>query len=377
MKIAGSKQPKANGKGLDQRSFYRERVNRLKSRLVEKELDAILLSHLPNIRYLTGFSGSSALLIISSRSAHFISDGRYDEQARVEVAGASIHISGAHSLLEEIRLRKLLRGASRIGFEEEHLFVSTHRLLRATFPKARFVPLKQIGDQLRRVKSVEEIDLIQAAARITDLVFQDLLRMIKPGVAELDIAAEISYRHRKYGAEGDAFEPIVLAGRRTSLIHGRPGNAKVKKGDPVLIDMGCFFNGYCCDMTRTLFAGRPSGEMKKIHQAVLAAQRSAIGMLRAGAASREVDRRARESIADAGYGRYFTHSTGHGIGLEIHEQPRLSLLSRDVLAPNEVVTVEPGIYIPGTGGVRIEDDLVVLEDSCMPLNNSSRELLVL
>jgi Xaa-Pro aminopeptidase len=255
--------------------------------------------------------------------------------------------------------------------------VERFRSLKALFPRAQLVPTASIVERLTSIKDKYELDAIRRAVKVSDRVFGAIIQMLRPGLTELDVAAEIAYLHRRYGAEGDAFDPIVASGRRAALPHARASAKRIRRGELVLLDFGCRVAGYHSDLSRTVAVGKPSARLSSMYKVVLDAQTQAIGAVRSGVAAADVDAIARLRIRKQGYGRYFCHSLGHGLGLQVHESPRLSSLSGDVLQRGNVVTIEPGVYVPGSGGVRIEDDVVVQEDHATILNKSPRELLVL
>jgi Xaa-Pro aminopeptidase len=248
--------------------------------------------------------------------------------------------------------------------------------LKKLLPGRHFVPTTKILETVTAVKDVEEIALILYAAQITDKVFKKILTLIRPGIRECDIAAEISYWHRKYGAECDAFDPIVASGERGALPHARASDKIIRRGEMVVLDFGCRYSGYHSDLTRTIAVGQPSAKMKKVYRIVFDAQMKAIDTVHNGVAARSVDAAARKHIRQTGNGRYFIHSLGHGLGIHVHEPMRLSALSTAILQTGNVVTIEPGIYIPGSGGVRIEDDIVVRENGCDVLTTSPKELII-
>jgi Xaa-Pro aminopeptidase len=352
------------------------RLQAVRRHLEASKLDALLVSHLPHVRYLTGFTGSNGLCIISRRKQFFLTDNRYRHQSKDEVRGFRIFASSA-SLVEMAVRSGILSRARRIGFEAQYVSVSFLRDLKKRQPRKRFVPAYSVIERISALKDEREIDAIRRAVEITDKVFRKVLRAIKPGVTEMDIAAEIGYWHRRYGSDGDAFEPIVASGPRGALPHARPSKKKIRKGELVTLDLGCRVDGYHSDLTRTVAVGSPSVRAKKIYHVVLEAQRMAIEAAKAGVSARLLDAIARSHIRRSGFGRFFSHSLGHGLGIEIHEPLRLSATSKEILQDGNVVTVEPGIYIPGFGGVRIEDDIVVRQDHCEVLNRASKELIVL
>lgn len=352
------------------------RLQEIRRQLSVSRLDALVVSHIPHVRYLTGFSGSNGLCIITPRKQYFLTDRRYRDQSKTEVEGFKIIVTKI-GLIEEVGKLRLLRGISRIGFESVHTSVEAYSKMKGGFAGSRLVPTKSIVESVSAVKDESEIQLILRAIRITEKVFQKLLQMLRPGLAEQEVAAEIGYWHRRFGADEDAFDPIVASGLRGALPHGRASAKKIKRGEMVTLDFGCSFHGYHSDLTRTVAIGRPTTRARKIYQIVLEAQRRAIESVKPGLKASEPDRIARNSIRRRGFGKYFSHSLGHGLGIEIHEQLRLSAQSKETLRVGNVVTVEPGIYIPGFGGVRIEDDIVVRENGCEVLTTAPKELIIL
>jgi Xaa-Pro aminopeptidase len=355
--------------------MMRQRIARLRTVLRNRRLDALIVSSLPHIRYLCGFSGSHALLIIGRTAATLITDSRYRAQSALEVRGVRRAIARG-SLQQEAADRRLLSRCRRVGVESFALSLAEFRNLRSLFRGISFVHVDAIVSDLASVKSTDEVRWIRNAASITDEVFAGIISRIRPGVAERDIAAEISYQQKLRGAEGDAFEPIVAGGERGALPHARPTARRFRRGDLVILDFGCVVNGYHSDLTRTIAVGPVSRTRKEMYEAVLKAQEVALGSARGGMEARELDAIARTVIAQCGFGRYFSHSLGHGLGLEIHEQPRVSSLSNDRLTAGNVITIEPGIYINGEGGVRIEDDVVLTDTGCEVLTRASKNLMV-
>jgi Xaa-Pro aminopeptidase len=352
------------------------RLQEVRRQLIASRLDALLVSHLPHVRYLTGFSGSNGLCIITLQKQYFLTDRRYRDQSKAEIEGFEISVTQV-GLLEEAGKRRLLKGESRVGFESVHTSVEAHSKMRKLFAGSTLVPTRSVIENIAAVKDDSEIQSIKRAIRITERVFQKLLHLLKPGLTEQDVAAEIGYWHRHYGSDGDAFEPIVASGLRGALPHGRASAKKIKRGEMVTLDLGCCLQGYNSDLTRTVAIGRPSPRAKRIYQIVLDAQRKAIEEAQSGIKASALDRVARNVISRKGFGKYFSHSLGHGLGIEIHEQLRLSAQSKETLRAGNVVTIEPGIYIPGFGGVRIEDDIVVRDGGCEVLTAAPKELIIL
>jgi Xaa-Pro aminopeptidase len=352
------------------------RIAGLRALIRENALDALLVTSLANIRYLTGFSGSHALAVITAGNSFFISDSRYALQSAHEVRKFR-RIIGHRGLLEDAAAAKTLRGCRAAGFESDSLTYAQYRSLRKLFPGIPFRPTSGMVETLALVKDPEEVACIEEAAAISDGVFHDVLKSLRPGVTELEIAAEISWLNRRRGAESDAFDVIVASGPRGALPHARPTARKIRKGEFVLLDFGSTVRGYSSDLTRTVALGRAPRNLREAYGAVLEANQTATASARGGMAARGLDAVARGCIRRHGFGRYFTHSLGHGLGLRVHERPRVSALSREVLETGSVITIEPGIYIPGSGGVRIEDDVLLGDRGCRVLTRSPRELIVL
>lgn len=352
-----------------------QRLEELRQSFSGARIHALLVTRLPHVRYLTGFSGSNGICLVTNNKCYFLSDGRYREQAHKEVEHARVIIAKG-SLFSEISTRKLLNGAGRVGVESHHLSVSSLETLKKLFPSTKFVSTQSLVENIAAVKDASEIHSIKKAVAITDRVFTKILTILKAGVSELDVAAEISYLHKKFGAEADAFEPIVASGTRGALPHARPSAKKIRNGELVTLDFGCRYNGYHSDLTRTVAVGKPSSKARKVYQVVLDAQQRALDAVASNMKATALDHVARSYIKKKGFGKYFIHSLGHGLGLEIHEAPRISALSKDILLEGNVITIEPGIYIPNVGGVRIEDDVLIHNGGCDVLNKSPKELIV-
>jgi Xaa-Pro aminopeptidase len=326
-------------------------------------LGAVLVTHLPDVRYLCGFTGSNAALAVAPRRTALFTDGRYTGQAREETVGARVVIA-KKSALGEACAWLSEAGVERVFFEGEHTTVAQLEAMRKAIPASRRRGFFQAaGDPLvsalRQVKDEDEIAHMRAAAALGVRLFEDVLEKIAPGVTEAAIAAELEYAARLAGAEGMSFETIVAAGRRSALPHGRATAARLPRRGFVTLDFGVILNGYCSDMTRTVHLGRATPQEREAYDAVLEAEQTAVNAARAGASCGDVDEAARGVLRDAGLAKHFTHSTGHGVGLEIHEAPRVGAGQKTRLEPGMVVTIEPGVYLPDAFGVRIEDTIVV------------------
>ncbi|MCX7983891.1 MAG: aminopeptidase P family protein [Bacteroidetes bacterium] len=354
--------------------MHRTHLEQLRQYMRKHHLDAFYVTDLVHVRYLTGFSGSHGACLIFRNAQYFFTDKRYKEQAPLEVQNFKIVIA-PNQILHTIAEKKLLRPSLRVGYEGSALTVEEFAALKKTFPHCSFRKTTAVLETISAHKQPYELEYIRKAASITDEVFKKILPQLKPGVTECDIAAEISYWHRRLGAEGDAFEPIVASGPRGALPHARASEKKLRSGEMVVLDFGCRYRGYHSDLTRTVALGNPPREMKKIYSIVLDAQARALEALAIGREAKAVDAVARSYIRAAGYGKYFIHSLGHGLGIRIHEPLRLSKLSTDVLQEGHVFTVEPGIYLPNQGGVRIEDDVALHNGSFEVLTQSPKEYL--
>ncbi len=335
------------------------KIEKVREKLEELKIDGFLITHLPHIRYLTGFSGSSALCFVSKKDAILITDFRYKEQVKIQVKHFKKIIAIGKSLLDVASEKNIMKNLKRVGFEADHTPFSLVIEIKKTFKDVKFIPIKNLIEEVSAIKTTEEIENIKSAIKISEKAFNEVLNLIKPGIAELDIASEISYLQRKYGAEKDAFDIIVASGWRSALPHGVASAKKIKKGEFVVIDFGCVVNGYHSDITRTIVFGKASKEQRKIYQIVFDAQSKAIEQASSGLRANLLDSIARDYIKQKGYGKFFGHSLGHGIGVEIHTLPRISPKSNYILQAGNVITIEPGIYIPNFGGVRIEDDILI------------------
>jgi Xaa-Pro aminopeptidase len=350
----------------------------LRKLLDPHRLDALLVTHSPNIRYLCGFTGSAAALLLSESECVFFSDGRYTAQARSEVQGARLVIGKTGALassaawLKSHRVKKLRR----IGIEAESTSVAARqRLAEALRPGWLIRSAPPLVEGMRLVKDAAEVESIRKAVMLGARLFERALEVIAPGVREKEVAAEMEYAARKGGADEMAFSTIVASGQRSALPHGRASDAPVSRNGFVVCDFGVILAGYCSDQTRTVFVGRPSPEARRAYQAVRTAQQAAIDAVKPGCSVADVDRAARKVLQREKLGRFFTHSTGHGLGLEIHEAPRLAAGQNQALRSGMVITIEPGVYEPGKWGVRIEDVVVVTEHGCEVLTPTSKELI--
>jgi Xaa-Pro aminopeptidase len=353
-------------------------LGRLRLSFSSLEMDAVLVTHLPNIQYLCGFTGSAGMLLVDSSSAVLFTDSRYTLQAREEVSGARVQIC-KHGLLraaaEALRARK---GRSRVGYSAGQVTVAQKQALEAgSGTGVRWTNDGGAVEKLRAVKDAAELSAIQEAADIISAVFRRALRGIGPGVTELAVAAAIEQDIKHRGGSGPSFETIVASGARSAWAHARPTSKPLRKNELVVLDHGAILRGYCSDMTRTVHLGKASRKVRSLYNAVLEAQEAGKQAIRPGVPAGDVDRAARNALKRAKLDRYFTHSTGHGLGLEVHEMPRLGKGDQTTLQQGMVLTVEPGVYLEGLGGIRIEDDVVVTEKGAVDLTTAPRDFLEL
>ena len=344
--------------------------------LKSHDLDALLVTHLPNVRYLTGFTGSAAAFI-SSPHPVFTTDGRYREQAADQVQRAQVVVGKGSALASAVQeVRK--SGIGRLGIESEYMTVATRRTLAKEFGRSiKLVDTTGLVEKLRIIKDNDEIRLIRKAVDLGSKLLPVLCKALKPGQSEASAAAHLEFAARERGAEAMSFETIVAAGPRSSLPHGVASLKRVPRRGFVVLDYGVILNGYCSDMTRTVCIGSASVEQKRVYDAVLEAQVAAIAAVAPGRSVGDVDEAARSVLRRAGLAQYFIHSTGHGVGLEIHESPRVAARQTETLQPGMVITIEPGVYFGGKYGVRIEDMVLVTERGSDVLTRAPKELLEL
>ncbi|MFN7935461.1 MAG: Xaa-Pro peptidase family protein [Bryobacteraceae bacterium] len=351
------------------------RRERLIANFAEWKVDSLLVTALPNVRYLSGFTGSNAALLLTPRESTLFTDPRYTFQSAQE-CDCRVAITKNHLLpavVSAISRRKL----KRIGVERDRLTFQAFDFLREKLPLGvEMAPLTAAVETLRMVKSPEEITRIRRAVNTNSKAYAAALTRLRPGMSENDLAAELDFQMRRHGAEGCAFETIVASGARAALPHARPTRNRIEPDQLLLIDMGAAQDGYASDMTRTVFVGSAKSEWKRRYRAVLEAQLAAIAAIRAGVAAAKPDREARRVLAAHGLDKEFTHSTGHGLGLEIHEPPRLGKKETTILQAGMTITVEPGIYLKDKGGIRIEDTVLVTESGCEILTPTTKDLTV-
>ncbi len=352
------------------------RLLKLRSELKARSLDAILITHRPHVRYLCGFSGSSGVLLVTARKAYAYTDFRYQDQIAQELS-ADVKAVITSSPYERIVADKIIEGGMKVGFQDSYVTVAALDGIKKAFKKVKLEKTGSLLGDLVMIKTPEEIANIKKAADMAAKVYREILKIARPGVRENEIAMEISYLGRKFGSEGDAFDIIVASGPRGAMPHGRASTKKIKKGELVTLDFGCIYNGFNSDMTRTFAVGAPNNEARTIYDVVLRAEQMGVRAARAGITAKNLDDVCRDEIIAAGYGPEFGHSTGHGLGIEVHEMPTVSMRGeKQVLKPGMVVTIEPGIYLPGRCGVRIEDDVAITDKGCTVLTSSPRDLII-
>ena len=352
-------------------------IEKIRSKLSEKDLDAVIIENEKNQRYAAGFPFTDGAVIVSQEGAWLITDSRYIEAAGLLAEGVTVLMYDREKPLEAF-ISELISAASvrRLGVEEKSLSYGKYLRLKELL-SCELIPAQYIFSDLRASKSEEEIGYMREAQAISEAALDEVLGIIRPGMTETEIAAELVYRMLRHGSEGNSFDPIVVTGAKTSMPHGVPGDNVVKAGDFLTMDFGCIRHGYCSDMTRTVAVGHASEEMRRVYSIVLEAQLAGIAASRAGIPGCEIDAAARKLIADAGYGGCFGHGYGHSLGLDIHEAPNANPMGTVPMPAGAVVSAEPGIYLPGRFGVRIEDVVVMRDGGCEVITRAPKELIVL
>ena len=353
-------------------------IKKIQAALAERNLDGLLITDEKNQRYASGFHFSDGAVLVGRSSAWLVTDSRYIEAAGSAAGdGLQVQLYGRErSLAEQLRLDIAQAGMERLAAEDDRL---SHRQYLAWQQALglKFQPAGDLLSLLRSAKNEDELAAMKAAQAIAEEAFKDMLHIIRPGLSEKQLMAELVYSTLRHGSEGNAFDPIVVSGPNTSLPHGVPGDRLIQAGDFVTLDFGCIAEGYCSDMTRTLAVGRASEEMANVYELVLKAQLAGIAAARAGIPGREIDAAGRRVIADGGYGEFFGHGFGHSLGLDIHEGPSASPREERLMPEGAVCSAEPGIYLPGRFGVRIEDVLVLRRDGCELITKAPKQLIIL
>jgi len=353
-----------------------KRVQRLRRLMGERQVEALFLSHPVSRRYLTGFTGSAGWVVVTESDQVLISDFRYRSQVR-EQAPDFRFIEHKGKPFHDVKEVLNAAGVGSVAFEETHLTFAEYRKLKTALHPIELEPMAGMVEKLREVKEKEELEVIRDAAQIADKAFAEIVKELRPGVKERDIALRLEVLMREQGAVSSSFDTIVASGPRSAMPHGVASDRVMEKGDLVTLDFGALYQGYCSDITRTVMLGQPSDRQREIYEIVLEAQKRTVAAIKRGITGKEADRVARDYISQHGYGDAFGHSTGHGLGMEVHERPNLSLRGETPLEPGMVVTVEPGIYLPEVGGVRIEDDVVVTDQGHEVLTKSPKELMII
>jgi Xaa-Pro aminopeptidase len=357
----------------------RSRLGRLRAALAGAEIDALLVTKLANVRYLTGFTGSAALLLVTADNACFVTDGRYTQRANEELqaagADAQVEIGLTGAAQRDILVGAVAAG-SRLGLEEHSVSWAQQLDYADAFAGVDLVPSGALVETLRRSKDAGEVDRIRRACAIADDAFQSLLPMLSARPTEQEFALALEFAMRERGASGNSFDPIIASGPNGSRPHHVPSVRVIESNELIVCDFGCIVEGYCSDMTRTVSIGDPGADARHLYDVVLTSQAAGRAAVAVDVECATVDRASRDVIADAGWADAFSHSTGHGVGLEIHEAPRVASTAGDTLLLNDVVTVEPGVYLPGIGGVRIEDTLVVGADGSEVLTLTPKDLVL-
>ena len=352
-----------------------QRVKNVQEKLSKYNIDALLVTNMFNVRYLANFTGTTGLVVITKDEAYFVTDFRYTEQAAEEAKGFTI-VKNEGPIFEEVAKIVQEDKIENLGFEQENITYAVYNQINDIIP-CELVPVTSLVEKLREVKTEDEINIIKEAINITEKAYDYILGFVKPGKTEIEVANELDFYMRNEGATSVSFDTIVASGVRSAMPHGVASDKVIEEGDMVTIDFGCYYKGYVSDMTRTFAVGDPGEQMKEIYEIVYQANKKVNEVAKAGMTGAELDAIARDYIAEKGYGPQFGHTLGHGIGLEVHEGPSLSFRNEDKLVVNNIVTNEPGIYVPGLGGVRIEDDLVIKEDGAEILMTTPKELIIL
>ena len=355
------------------------RLDRLRAVLATKGIDALLVTKLANVRYLTGFTGSAGMVLVRGDDALFVTDGRYTERAKEELGAAGVDVRieiGLTASAQKTALVAALAGGKRLGLEDHTVTWAQQRDFADAFASVELVPAGMLVEELRRVKDAGEIDRIRRACAIADDAFQSLVPRLADGLTERQFAVALEFAMRERGASGNSFDPIIASGPNGAKPHAVPSDRVIGRNELVVCDFGCIVDGYCSDMTRTVSVGDPGPDARHLYDVVLQSQQTGRARVAADVTCAEVDTASRDVIAQAGWADAFSHSTGHGVGLEIHEAPRVASTSDDTLLVNDIVTVEPGVYLPGIGGVRIEDTVVVGPTGAEPLTLTPKDLVL-
>ena len=354
------------------------RFQKIAEKLISYDLDAMMITSEPNRLYAAQFHSTAGVALVTREKSWFFTDSRYMEAAKKQITGAEFRLNTTDVTLNDLTNEVIrAQGIKKLGFEDQYATVAEYNTWKKKLVCEELVPASGLLTELRTVKDEEEIRCLVSAQRIAEKALKDVLDFIKPGVTEREISAYLQYRMLCHGAEKMSFEPIVVSGANGSMPHGVPSDKKVADGEFITMDFGCVWGGYCSDMTRTVAVGHVTEEMEKVYYTVLEAQKAGIAAARAGITGRAVHQAAAKVIEDAGYGEYFGHGFGHGVGVEIHESPRAAMTNDRPLPAGAVISAEPGIYLPGRFGVRIEDVIVAQEDGCVDIMEAPHELIII
>jgi Xaa-Pro aminopeptidase len=355
------------------------RLGRLQAQLDDAGIDALLVTKLANVRYLTGFTGSAATLLVTRDGAVFVTDGRYTQRSKEELGAAGVDVNiqiGITASEQRSALVAAVPVGNRLGLEAHNVTWAQQRDYAGAFEGVELVPADPLVEHLRRVKDAGEVDRIRRACAIADDAFQSLLPLLADGPTEQEFAFALEFAMRERGASGNSFDPIIASGPNGAKPHHMPSERRIEHNEMIVCDFGCMVDGYCSDMTRTVSVGDPGPDARHVYDVVLESQQAGRAIVAADVRCADIDRASRDVIADAGWAEAFSHSTGHGVGLEIHEAPRVASTADDTLLVGDVVTVEPGVYLPGIGGVRIEDTVVVGANGAEPLTLTGKDLVL-
>ncbi len=350
----------------------KHRINNLHMSMNEKNIDGMVIMKPENRMYMSGFTGSSGIVIVSAKENVLLTDFRYIEQAAIEAENFKI-VQHGPSVMDSIKETVFDMGITRLGFENDFMTYQTFESAKQRLTGTSLIATNSIIENLRMIKNEDEIQSLLKAADIADKTFEHIVQYIKAGVTEIEVAIEIDYHMRKIGSMRNSFPTIVASAERGSLPHAQPSSRKIANGDFITMDFGAVIDGYCSDLTRTVILGKSSEEQKRVYNIVLESQKIALDSISAGMPGCDIDLKVRKYMGKFDLDKYFGHGLGHGVGLYIHENPRLSQTSTDILAPGHAVTVEPGIYIPDWGGVRIEDLVIIMDDHVINLTKSAKE----
>ncbi|MCM3745046.1 Xaa-Pro peptidase family protein [Sporosarcina luteola] len=358
----------------------KRRLEKLRKQMDELQIDGMMINGDWNRRYISGFTGSNGVVLITANDARCITDYRYFEQASKQTDMGVVlheeHTGHKHKIYDEVAKQVKDMGIKLLGFEQQHLNFGSHAKLDG-LTDAELIPTYDLVENVRMVKSPEEIEHIRVSSKIADAAFVHVLNVIRPGLTELEVAGEIENFIKRNGGVTSTFSPIVASGCRSSLPHGRASDKVLEKGDMITIDFGANYNGYWSDISRVVSLGEPNAQLNEVYQAVLRSFNNCASNLKAGWTDQEVDKYMRDILIETGFNKLSGTGTGHGIGLEVHEKPLFSVDSEKILLPNMVVTIEPGVYLKGIGGARVEDMLLITEEGCEVLSPSTKELVVL